>query len=63
VEYVKSVAKAIAGGLVALAGSLLLVVTGNETFADVTMNEWLLVIVNTGGVYGVVWRVNNHPPS
>jgi hypothetical protein len=54
-----SIAKAIAGGLAALAGSLLLVITGNETLADVTTAEWLVCVVNTLGSYGIVWAVPN----
>lgn len=59
-EYFASVAKAIAAGLAAAVGSLLLIVTGNETLADVSTAEWLLVAFNTLGAYGVTWRVPNY---
>jgi len=56
-------AKAIAGGLAALIGSLLLVMSGNETIADVTQVEWLLVGANTLGSYGIIWKVPNREPG
>ncbi len=54
-------AKAIAGGAAALVGGLLLVVTGNETLADVTTAEWLLVAGQVLGTYGFVYAVRNQP--
>lgn len=56
-----SVAKAIAAGLAAVIGSLLLLVQGPDTLADVTQSEWLLVAFNLLGVYGVTWSVPNRP--
>lgn len=56
-------AKAIAGGLGALIGSLLLVMSGNETLADVTQVEWLIVAGNVLGTYGIVWKVRNATPG
>lgn len=56
-------AKAIGGGLAAVVGSLLLVVSGNETLADVTTAEWLLVAFNVLGTYGLVWALPNKPPT
>jgi len=53
------VAKAVAGGLAAAIGSLLLVLQGNESFADVNTVEWLTVALNVLGTYGVVWAVPN----
>jgi hypothetical protein len=58
-NYVKSVAKAIAAGLVAAIGSLLIVMPETGTFGDVTVHQWLLVALNILGAYGVVWAVPN----
>lgn len=55
----QSVAKAIVAGIAALIGSLLLVITGGEGFADVTTAEWLVVAGSVLGVYGVTWVVPN----
>lgn len=52
-------AKAIAAGVAAVLGSLLLFVTGDETLADVTVGEWIAVGVNVLGAYGIVWVVPN----
>lgn len=54
------VAKAIAGAIAAAIGSLLLVLQGNETFADVNTVEWLTVALNVLGTFGVVYRTTNH---
>jgi len=54
-------AKAIAGGLAALVGALAVVITGNETFTDVTVSEWLFVAAQVLAVYGVVYLVPNKP--
>jgi hypothetical protein len=54
------VAKAIAGAIAAAIGSLLLVLQGNETFADVNTVEWLTVALNVLGTFGVVYRIPNH---
>ena len=51
--------KAVAGGAAAGIGALLLVVTGNETVADVTFAEWLLVVLAVLGSFGVVYAVPN----
>ena len=56
---IASVAKAVAAGAAAAIGSLLLVVSGNDTLASVTTAEWLLVVLNTLGAYGVTWAVPN----
>lgn len=57
------VAKAVAAGLAALVGSLALVISGNETFADVSTLEWLIVAGHVLGSYGFVWYVPNKPAS
>ena len=49
--------KAVAGGVAAGIGALLLVVTGNETVADVTFAEWLLVVLAVLGSFGIVSAV------
>jgi hypothetical protein len=54
-----TIAKAIAGGVGAAIGALLLVVTGNETLADVTTAEWLVVAGSILGNFGLVWVVPN----
>lgn len=50
-------AKAIVAFLTAALGGLALVVTGNEGFADVSTNEWLVlgadVVVTTAAVWGI----------
>lgn len=50
-------AKAIVAFLTSLLGGLALVITGNEGFAAVTTNEWLVlaadVVVVTAGVFGI----------
>lgn len=53
--------KAYGGGLAALIGSLLLVIQGNETLADVSTAEWLLVAINVLASYGIVWAAPNKP--
>ena len=58
-ETLSPVAKAVAGGLAALIGSLLLVLQGNETLSDVNTVEWLTVALNVLGAYGVVWATPN----
>ncbi len=52
-------AKALAAALAAAIGALLLVITGTETFADVTVAEWLLVALTTIGSMGLVYAVPN----
>jgi hypothetical protein len=47
--------KAIVAGLTALIGGLLLVITGNEGFGDVSVAEWLLVAGTVLGSYGVTY--------
>jgi hypothetical protein len=56
-------AKAIAGGIAAALGSLLLVLTGNETIADVTTVEWIAVGVNVLGSYGIVYAAPANTPG
>lgn len=51
----KFAGKAIAAGLVALIGGLILVITGSETLADVTFAEWLYVALTVLGAYGFTY--------
>lgn len=55
------VAKAVAAGLAAAMGSLLLVLTGDQSLTDVTTVQWLQVGVNVLGSFGVVWAIPNRP--
>lgn len=49
-------AKAIAAFVMSVLGGLAIVITGNEGFGDVTLNEWLVlaadVVATTAAVYG-----------
>jgi hypothetical protein len=54
-------AKAIAAAISAALSALLLVVNGNETFANVTTAEWLSVVLAVVGTTGVVYAVPNGP--
>ena len=58
-NYIPTVAKAVAAGLAAAIGSLLLVVSGDDTLASVTTSDWLLVALNTLGAYGITWAIPN----
>jgi hypothetical protein len=59
VTWIKTAAKAFLGALTALIGGLLLVITGNEGFADVTTSEWLLVFLQVVGVFSAVYFPKN----
>lgn len=59
ISYIPTIAKAVAAGAAAVIGSLLLVVSGDETLATVTTAEWLLVALNTLGAFGVTWAIPN----
>lgn len=48
--FIKGAIKAFIGAFIALVGSLALIVTGDETLANVTQAEWLVV---TGEVLAV----------
>ena len=53
--------KAVAAGVVAFAAALAVVVTGNESLGDVTLAEWLGVVIATLAASGVVYAVPNKP--
>jgi len=57
--FIKSAAKAFIGAAIALVGSLALIVTGDETLANVTQAEWLVVIGEVLGVFAGVWFLPN----
>lgn len=57
--FIKGAAKAFVGAAIAAAGALGLVVTGNETFHDVTTAEWIAVVVGVLAVFGGVYRTKN----
>ena len=54
-------AKAVAAAAAAAIGALLLVVTGSETLADVTVAEWLLVAGTVLGSFGFTYTIPNKP--
>ncbi len=39
--------------------NLLLFITGDETFADVTVREWIFVATEAFGAFGIVYAVPN----
>lgn len=57
--WIKTAAKAFIGALIALIGGLVIVVTGSEGFADVTTNEWLVVVGQTLAVFAGVYFPTN----
>ncbi len=59
----KPYAKAITAAAVAGLGALLLVVTGNETFSDVTLAEGILVALAILGSGGATYAIPNRPKS
>lgn len=61
VEYVKSVAKAVAAGVGAAAAYLIGVLPAEGGFADVTLIQWLGLVPVVLAVYGVTWSVPNVP--
>lgn len=58
---VKHVSKAIVGAVVTFISNLLIHMTGDEGFADVTLVQWLLTVVSTAAAYGLVWKATNAP--
>ena len=63
IEKAKPYAKAIVTLLWLIAGALLLVVTGDESFSDVTVAEWLSVIVYVAVGTGLVYATPNVPKA
>ncbi len=55
--------KAVVAAGVAAVTSLLLIVTGNETFADITIAEWLIVLLAVLGSGGATYAVPNRPKA
>ena len=62
-EFVKQAAKAFIGAAITLVGSLALIVTGDETLADITQAELLVVIGEVLAVFAGVWYLPNKPKS
>ncbi len=60
-EYIKSIAKAIAAGLGAGAAYLMGVVPAEGTFSDVSLVQWLGLVPVILATYGITWRVPNVP--
>jgi hypothetical protein len=51
--------KAIAALLYIVGVNLLFFITGDETFADVTVREWVFVGTEALGAFGIVYAVPN----
>lgn len=61
-EFFKIAAKAFIGAAIALVGSLALIITGDETLADVTTAEALVVAGEVLAVFAGVWFLPNKTP-
>ena len=57
--FIKGAAKAFIGASIALVGSLALIVTGDETLANVTQAEWLVVTGEVLAVFAGVYFPTN----
>ena len=53
--FIKGALKAFLGAAAALAGSLALLVTGDETLANVTQAEWIVVAGEVIAVFSAVY--------
>lgn len=53
---------AILSGIVVACAYLSTVITGQESFGDVTTNEWLAGIVFVGAGFGITQRAKNSTP-
>jgi len=51
--------KALAAVLYIVGVNLLVFITGDETFVDVTTREWIFVAVEALGAFGIVYAVPN----
>ena len=58
-NYMRSVAKAIAAGLGAGCAYLIGVIPAEGGFGDVSTVQWLGLVIAVLGVYGVTWAVPN----
>jgi hypothetical protein len=61
--FIKSAIKAFFGAAIALVGSLALLVTGDETLANVTQAEWLVVTGEVLAVFSAVYFPTNKTAS
>lgn len=60
-DRLRPVAKAIAGAIVGAASYLMGVIPAQGGFSDVTLQQWLGLVVALGAGFGIVWRVPNKP--
>ena len=58
-DFIARMAKAVVAGLAAAIGGLLLVMSGPETFSDVTTVEWLIVAGQVLATFGFAYEVPN----
>jgi hypothetical protein len=58
-EYLATIAKAITAFVVVLAGALLTVLTGDMALSDLTLSQWLGIVVLIGGAPTAVYAVPN----
>ena len=61
IEFGKQTAKATGGALAVTVGILATILTGNETLADVTFVQWLVIIAAILATWGFVYRIPNKP--
>lgn len=52
-------AKAVTALFYIVGVNLLVFITGDETFADVTVREWIFVATEAFGAFGIVYAVPN----
>ncbi len=57
--FIRGALKAFLGALAAFVGSLALLVTGDETLANVTQAEWIVVAGEVIGVFSAVYFPKN----
>lgn len=57
--YLATIAKALAGAVVAGAGYLMGVLPEQATLADVTTVQWLGLMVSVLGTFGIVYAIPN----
>lgn len=56
-------AKAVAALLAVIGFNLLAFLNGDQTLADITTREWILVGLEAAGFYGIVYAIPNKPPG
>ncbi len=60
-KFIRSALKAFVGATTALIGSLALLVTGDETLANVTQAEWIVVAGEVLAVFAAIYFPTNKP--